>query len=270
MHTLRMLMLSSILLCAAAMSAMAQQSDLHVIVEVKEGCVIGGVQNRQWVAAEKFENSIKAPLNLELYTILDHKTQTFISEDAECHLWWKPQGATELKAGVAIQTPNWNPVPRTPRAISTQDPTYVSLIRNILMSAGLKKPRVNITEAYKIDLDGDGQDEAVLVASNFKHGVSELTGVGHATAAGDYALVLIRKIVAGKVQNIFLVKDVRHGTNEGGLPRGYHISTIADLNGDGRMEMALYSAYHEGSSSDIFERLYDSKSVCSRLETGTI
>jgi hypothetical protein len=240
-------------ICAAAMIAMAQQSNLHVLVEVKEGCVIGGVQNGQWVAAEKIENSIKAPLKLELYTILDHKTQTFVSEDAECHLWWKPQADTQPNAGVAIDSPNWNPMPRTPRPVSVNDPTYVNLIRNILLSAGLKKPQVNITEGYKVDLDGDGQDEAVLVASNFKHGVSELTGVSHETAAGDYALVLIRKIVRGKVQNIFLVKDIRRGANEGGLPRGYHISTIADLNGDGRMEIALYSAYHEGSSSDIFE-----------------
>jgi len=252
MHTLRMLTIT-FYICAAAMSAMAQQNNLHVLVEVKEGCVIGGVQDGRWVAAEKIENSIKAPLKLELYTILDHKTQTFVSEDAECHLWWKPQADIQATAGVAILSPNWNPVPRTPRAISASDPTYVALIRNILMSAGLKKPQVNITEGYKIDLDGDGQDEAVLVASNFKHGVSELTGIGHQTAPGDYALVMIRKIAGGKVQNIFLVKDIRHGANEGGLPRGYHISTIADMNGDGRMEIALYSAYHEGSSSDIFE-----------------
>jgi hypothetical protein len=65
--------------------------------------------------------------------------------------------------------------------------------------------------------------------------------------------VFVRKIVAGKVQNIFLVKDIRRGANTSGLPRGYHLSAIADLNGDGRMEIALYSAYYEGSSSDIFE-----------------
>ena len=249
MHMLRML----IFVGAGAMAVMAQQNDLHVIVEVKEGCVIGGVQNHRWVAAEKFEKSVKAPLTLELYTIKNHQALTFISADEECHLGWKPQSGAELEAGIAIQSPNWNPLPRMPRAISTQDPAYVNVIRNILIGAGLKKPQVNITEGYKIDLDGDGQDEVVIVASSFQHGVSELTGVAHQTAPGDYALVLIRKIVAGKVQNIFLVKDIRRGVNEGGLPRGWHVSAIADMNGDGRMEIALYSAYHEGSSSDIFE-----------------
>jgi hypothetical protein len=253
MHIAGILILSfSILLCAAT-NATAQQNDLHVIVEVKEGCVIGGLQNHQWVAAEKFENSIKAPLKLELYTIGNHETLTFVSEAEECHLGWKPQSGAELNGGVAIQSPNWNPMPRTPRAINTHDPAYVNVIRNILLNAGLKKPEVNITEGYKIDLDGDGQDETVIVASHFQHGVSELTGVGRETATGDYALVIIRKIVRGQVQTIFVVKDIRRGANTGGLPRGYHISSIADLNGDGRMEIAMYSAYYEGSSSDIFD-----------------
>ena len=252
-HTIRMLTIAFAVLFCTGTITNAQQSDVHVIVEAKEGCVIGGVQDHRWIATDKFENSIKAPLKLELYTFLNHQTQTFVSEAAECHLSWKPETGAELPGGIAIQSPNWNPLPRTPRPISANDPTYVTVVRNILLSSGLKNPEVKITEGYKIDLDGDGNDEVVIVASHFKHGVSELTGIGHETAAGDYALVLVRKIVAGKVQNIFLVKDIRRAANTAGLPRAYHLSAIADLNGDGRMEIALYSAYYEGSSSDIFE-----------------
>jgi len=253
MHTVRMLTLAfALLLCIAATNTIAQQNDLHAIVEVKEGCVIGGVQNHRWIAAEKMEKLIKAPLTLELYTIGNHQTLTFVSEAEECHLGWKPQSGPELNGGVAIQAPNWNPLPRTPRAIDTHDPAYVNVVRNILLTAGLKKPDVNINEGFKIDLDGDGQDEAIIVASHSQHGVSELSGVGRETATGDYALVIIRKIVSGKVQTIFVVKDIRRGANTSGLARGYHISAIADLNGDGRMEIALYSAYYEGSSADIF------------------
>lgn len=169
MHIVRILSVAfAVFLCG--MGVMAQQSDLHAIVEVKEGCVIGGVQDHKWVAAEKFENSIKAPLKLELYTIDDHQTLTFVSESEECHLGWKPENGAELKGGVAIQSPSWNPMPRKPRAIDTHDPAYVGVVRTILLNAGLKKPEVNITEGYKIDLDGDGQDEAIIVASHAQHG----------------------------------------------------------------------------------------------------
>ena len=254
MHTVRMLPLAfCLLLCLVATNTIAQQNDLRVIVEVKEGCLIGGVRDNHWIAAEKMEKLVKAPLTLELYTIGNHQTLTFVSEPEECHLGWKPQSGPELNGGVAIQSPNWNPMPRTPRAIDTHDPAYTNVIRNILLSAGVKKPVVNINEGYKIDLDGDGQDEAIIVASHSQSGVSELSGISRTTAAGDYALVIIRKIVKGQVQTIFVVKDIRRGANTGGLMRGYHISSIADLNGDGRMEIALYSAYYEGSSSDIFD-----------------
>jgi hypothetical protein len=243
----------SIIFCLAAVAAMGQQRDLHVIVEAMEGCVIGGVQNGHWVAAEKIENSIKSPLNVTLYTFQNSRPETLVSEAGECHASWKSQSGAELKSGIAIQSASWDPLPRVPRTIDTKDTTYVRIIRDILRGAGLKTSPVNIDEGYKIDLDGDGKDEAIIVASHFKYGVSELTGVGHATAPGDYVLVLVRKMVGNTVRNVFLAKDIRRGSNEGGLPRGYHVSAIADLNGDGRMEIVLYSAYYEGSSSDVLE-----------------
>jgi hypothetical protein len=237
-------------LCAGAVTAVGQ---LHVIVEAKEGCTIGGVQNGRWVAAEKIESSIKSPLNMTVYTFENSRPETLVSEEAECHRSWKSQNGAELKDGVAIQSPSWNPLPRSPRAISTGDTTYVKVIRGILLGAGLKNPQVNITEGYKVDLDGDGKDEAILVASYFSQGVGEMSGVPHIAVAGDYAIVLVRKIVGSTVRNIFLVKDVRRTANEGGLVRGYHLSAIADLNGDGLMEIVLHSAYYEGSSSDVLE-----------------
>ena len=237
-------------LCAGATTAVSQ---LHVIVEAKEGCVIGGAQNGRWVAAEKIENSIKSPLNMNLYTFQNSRSETLVSDEGECHRSWKTQSGTELKDGIAIQSPAWNPLPRSPRAISIGDTTYVKVIRDILLGAGLKNPHVNITEGYKIDLDGDGKEEAILVASYHKQGVGEMSGVPHIAVAGDYAIVLVRKIVGTKVKNIFLVKDVRRTADEGGLVRGYHLSAIADLNGDGLMEIVLYSAYYEGSSSDVLE-----------------
>src|SRR5690348_2930753 len=156
MHTIRLLsVVLFLLVCTASMSVVAQQTDLHVIVEVKEGCVIGGVRNHQWVPAETIERSVKAPLTLELYTLSKHETQTFVSESEECHLGWKLQSGAELTGGVAVQAPDWNPMPRMPRAIDAHDPTYVNFIRSILLKAGVTKPTVNITQAYKIDLDGD-------------------------------------------------------------------------------------------------------------------
>ena len=68
----------------------------------------------------------------------------------------------------------------------------------------------------------------------------------------DYTLVLVRKTTGAQTQNLFVVKAVwlRPG---GGLARANHLSAIADLNGDGVMELVVYNAYYEGSDSDVLQ-----------------
>jgi hypothetical protein len=163
------------------------------------------------------------------------------------------KSASELKGGIAIQSPSWNVMPRLPRAIDPKDTTYVQIVSDILQREGIKKPDVKITEAYKVDLDGDGKEEVVIVANRYAQGFRELSGVGNETSAGDYTLVLVRKIISEKVQNIVLAKAVWLKGNEGPLPRANHISAIADLNGDGVMELVFYNAYHEGSGSVVVQ-----------------
>jgi hypothetical protein len=66
-------------------------------------------------------------------------------------------------------------------------------------------------------------------------------------------LVFVRKIVGKAVKNIFVVKAVWLSDNGGGLPRVNDISAIADLNGDGVMEVVVNNAYYKGSGSDVIE-----------------
>jgi hypothetical protein len=231
------------------------QDGVHLIVELKESCLLGGVQNGKWVNAERLAKRVKAGQKLSLFQATGAASEISITKLAEhdCPSETAVETSAKAELGVAISSPTWNVIPRTPRAIDSKDSTYLKVISDILRASGIRSPEVNISEGYKIDLDGDGKDEVVIIASRFANGVSELTGVSHAPASGDYALVLVRKIINEKVQNIFVVKDIRKNENEGPLTRGYHISAIADLNGDGVMELVLYSAYHEGSSSDVIQ-----------------
>jgi hypothetical protein len=144
-------------------------------------------------------------------------------------------------------------MPRLPRAIDPKDTTYMEVVSDILKGEGIKKPEVKITQAYKVDLDGDGKQEVVIVANRYAQGLRELSGVGNETSAGDYTLVLVRKIIGEKVQNIVLAKAVWLKGDDGPLPRANHLSAIADLNGDGVMELVFYSAYHEGSGSVVVQ-----------------
>ncbi|HZI48853.1 MAG TPA: hypothetical protein VFD75_13735 [Pyrinomonadaceae bacterium] len=226
----------------------------HPIVELKQQCVLGGVRNQRWVAAERIPKSLKPKQKLKLYTLAgpagDFTIDKISSDDCGGE---SVESTSKAAEGVALAAPTWEVMPRTPRPVDPKDTTYTKVIADILIANGIRKPEVEINQGYKIDLDGDGKDEVVIIASHFKQGVGELTGIGHGTATGDYALVLVRKIVNEQVRNIFIIKDIRRGRNEGPLVRGYHLSAIADLNGDGVMELVLYDAYHEGSASHVVE-----------------
>lgn len=245
-----------LLLCVMSVGGVTLSlPETHAIVDFRQQCLIGGAQNGKWVPVAKLGQSWKGTHRFNLFSLSGTRKNitATLTEDPDCGDSWDAKPSSPIENGVAISTPDWNPLPRVPRAIDTHDTTYTRIVGHLLKNAGLRNPEIKIVEGYKVDLDGDGKDEVVIVASRYAQGVSELTGVGHATAPGDYAIVLVRKIVGGVVRNIFIVKDIRRAANEGPLARGYHLSAIADLNGDGRMELALYSAYYEGSSTEIIE-----------------
>ena len=228
--------LVAVLLCTASVGGSINlQTATHAIIEMSEGCLIGGARNQKWIDADHFPKPLKKSLPVSIYTLkgLEGEFTLSVSPKSECHDYWTSKESEQISSGIAIERPSWNVMPRMPRPIDLQDTTYVAIVRDVLRSAGIKKPEVKITQGYKIDLDGDGKDEVVLAANRYVKGAQELTGFSAGTEPGDYTLVLVRKIVGESVRNIILVKAVWLKENEGPLPRGNHISAIADLNGDG-------------------------------------
>jgi hypothetical protein len=228
---------------------------VHSIVEMSEHCLIGGVQNQRWVRAGQFQKTFKSPGTFTLYTLQGRVGEVTLHRNAEseCQESWAGKTATDSQSGIAIQSPSWNVMPRLPQRIDPKDPADVQVVGDILKGEGIPKPDVEITQAYKVDLDGDGKDETVIVANRYAQGLNELSGVANETSAGDYTLVVIVKIIDGKSQNIILAHGVWLSGNQGPLPRANHLSAIADLNGDGVMELVFYDAYHEGSGSVVIQ-----------------
>ena len=249
------LLLSFLSFAPARKTESQSPAEAHLILEMKQGCLLGATRGTKWIEAKDVAKSLTPGRSFILYTAKGANGQLTLSksEKGDCDDDVIVEAAEKSNDGVAIANPSWNGTPRSARAIDPTDPTYVRVVADILKQDGLTKPDVKIVEGYKVDLDGDGQDEVVLVAYRHSHGAGELSGIPHSNALGDYSLVFVRKLIAGKVQDIFLAKDVIRRANEGSLPRVYHISAIADLNGDGRMEFVLYSAYYEGSSSNVIE-----------------
>src|SRR4029077_2929738 len=187
----------------------APLAPIHAIVELNERCLIGGAQEQKWVRAGRFEKRVASPLKFELYTLEGPAGEvTLQKRTGEGHDFWYRSSGVTPQAGIAIASPARNVMPRLPKALDVKDPANLQIVRDILKEAGLKNPQVSISQAYAIDLDGDGVDEIVIVANRFAQGAHELGGVATQAQAGDYTLVLVRKTIGQQTQNIFVVKAV--------------------------------------------------------------
>lgn len=240
----------SIFLC----SIISAQTKIVPVVDMRHSVLLGGAENGKWIKPENViptlkdqtefviagfkgveEGGVTVGKKREDSGVCDTKYQTFEFD-------------LESENGVGVgSNSNWKIVPRVPNEISTTSKEYTNIVSSFLKLNKIAKSPVKIIQAFRVDLDGDGAEEVVLSATFYKKGFYESQSVG------DYSFVLLRKVVKGKVKNIFV--DGEFVTKNGDLPppNKYEIAGIADLNGDGKMEIVVDSAYYEGATQTVYE-----------------
>ena len=229
------------------------QSAVVPIVELKFRGLMGGVQNGRWIAPTKVAPKLGSETEFLLVgrngveeggVSLAKKGE---QEDV-CQDFTRYEFELEQDHGVGIgTTAKWNPMPRMPKAIALDNTAYQTVVKNFLVRKGIARPVVRIKEAFRIDLEGDGTEEVVLSATYYKNGLSS------GAAVGDYSFVIVRKAVGKVVTDHLLEGEFIRRKVDFGAPTENHISAIADLNGDGKMEIVLYGFYYEGEFAGAYE-----------------
>jgi hypothetical protein len=239
---------AAICFLALGFSVLAQ-TKVVPILEMNVRGVLGGVENGKWLDAKTTVAKLKGGENYSLFGIDGGKKGklTFAkpkNDQEVCDDFYYVETEDETLSGVALGDGyKWNPVPRVPKTISLTDATYKKAVAAVLRSKGILKTTIKLTQAVRVDLDGDGKEEVLIAATFFKN------TFGASAAKNDYSFVLLRKIVGEKVQDTVVDGEFITKKIDFGAPSEYKISSIADLNGDGKMEVILHSAYYEGNSS---------------------
>jgi hypothetical protein len=240
-----------------AFTPSASAQNTHAVVDLQENCLIGGSSGGRWVEADEIAPLLKGGERYRLYTLEGARGRAVGSDtasgDANCDGAKMVKLSRKVEKGVAVGGP-WNAMPRVPKMLSTKDPASRRVVARLLARKGFRRPVINVTQVLRVDLDGDGVEEALISATHLAEGLS--TGGGpmavHARP-GDYSLVVLRKIVRGRVRDIILTEGYFPRPNsEQWTPTQDEVAAIVDINGDGRMEIILHGGYYEGSWATVF------------------
>jgi hypothetical protein len=246
---------AALLICTGASPA----ADLHPIVEVESGYLFGAISDGKWIKADETAKLIGDETTYQVYGL------TQVLGEAKAGKPTRPEGlpceetlavslSPKPENGVIAIAAAWNALPRKPQVIDTTQKAYADAVRDFLETKEIKQPKVKIDSILRVDLDGDGEEEVLISAANY---FAKADRVPMRSPAGSYSMVLLRRVVAGKVEThlvagefhpkAYVSKDASFDA-----PSIYKVIATLDLDGDGKLEVVVGSNYYEGEEITIY------------------
>ena len=168
--------------------------------------------------------------------------------------------SSKLKDGVIrAEGTAWNALPRKPVIADATQSVYVEAVRDFLESRRIADPKVRITRILRVDLDGDGEEEVLISATNYftedKIGRFSST-VPRGTNRIPAAWQLFRRHFATRSRRQswtqLVAGELYPKPEEPVAPNVYQVAAVLDLNGDGKLEVIVHSFYYEGAQTTIY------------------
>lgn len=238
---------------------------LYPVVDAATGYLLGGWQNNRWLDAAGY-----APLIADgerPYILYGLKGEAGVaSGQPPLSQGICPQPTVSLAPimpGTLGLVSRWNGTPRLPLALSPDNDSYRQVVAEAVDHAGLAGVEVFVDRVLRIDLEGDGIDEVLIVANRLTQGNGQ-----PAVAVGDYAAVLLRQVSGSQVVTVPLRLDVYRQAAAPAFPWRYDVLALADLNGNGRLEIVVEADRYEGRQVTVFE--IDGAAVHAVLQSGCI
>jgi hypothetical protein len=100
--------------------------------------------------------------------------------------------------------------------MDTTQAVYLDAVRDFLKTKGIEQPKVKIESTLRVDLEGDGEEEVLISATNY---FQKDDRVPMRSPAGSYSMVLLRRVVAGKVEAQLVEGEFHRRLTSGGTPR---------------------------------------------------
>ncbi len=220
------------------------------VADFSVNCLLGGTAGNSWLNAATFAPALRGGERYRIYSLTGQIGEGTGSRPESigvpCEETQQVKITPEPREGTIAIGGTWNAMPRVPRAVGASDPTYQTVIADILRRNGIPRPQVNITQVLRIDLDGDGTEEVVISATRY------VESPHPRVRAGDYSLVVLRKLVNGQVRNIVVTGEYHPRAVEFNAPNTHTVAGVADANGDGTLEVFVHGRYYEGAWTTVY------------------
>ena len=240
-------------LCLLVFASMAAAQQKTIVPIATEHYLLGGVKDGKWLTAETVEPVLGKKTEMSVVGLKGATKNSVIMNNTGEEYGACPENKlikieSKIKPDFVVgANASWNIVPRVPKLIAKTDKNYQKIAADFLRTKGIAKSKIVLNQVIEIDLEGDGSKEVIITGNFYKKGLMEDQTIG------DYSFALLRKTVGGKAKNILI--DGEFFTKRGAYdpPNERKILAVADLNGDGRMEIVLDTSYYEGSWKQVFE-----------------
>jgi len=236
-----------------AVSTFSQPKTDAVVPIIGTGFLLGGVKNGKWLTAGETAPFLKEKEDFVLIGLRGKERNGKVypgSKEPESESCPEVQSVVFERefAGFGIGADAaWNLLPRATQNIALTNKTYRKAAADFLKTKGIITTPVKLSQIFRVDLDADGQNEIFLVGNYYRRGINS------AQNKGDYSFVMVRKTVNGTTRNILIEGEFFKRKGEYEPPYSREVTAVADLNGDGTMEVLIYKFYYEGESAAVYE-----------------
>ena len=186
----------AVVLCTV--SGFARASEPTPIVEGESGYLFGMKADGKWLNGEKTAPRLKEGTVYRLFNFKGEIGRATggkaASVEEPCPDTLTVKLVPKPTAGTIALAAPWNPMPRKPQLAATTQDVYVGAVREFLATRKLAKAEVKITRIVRVDLDGDGEEEVLISATNYGR---QRDGIPSAAGAGHYSFVAVRRVVGG-------------------------------------------------------------------------
>lgn len=216
---------ASVLLCFVA----AARAEIHPVVEVKSGVLLGASAGQKWFDGATAAKQFKPETTFRVFELgkeVGTAKASKVEPDADlCPDMQIVSFAERAPKGAIALAALWKALPRPVRIMDATQATYRSAVRDFLAGRGLREPEVKITQILRADLDGDGEYEVLLSATNYE---AEENSAPTSARAGNYSFVLLRQS-RGKVETKLVAGEIYKKDETFNAPNVHRVTAILDL-----------------------------------------